>query len=59
MEDCGSRGESHDGGVAGGDGQICQGMKDLKAELVVAFYADEAQSAAAFVDRCFGAYIVA
>ena len=39
--------------------KLARFLQDLKAELVVAFYADEAQSAAAFVDRCFEAYVVA
>ena len=39
--------------------KLARFLQDLKAELVVAFYADEAQSPAAFVDRCFEAYVVA
>ena len=39
--------------------KLARFLQDLKAELVVAFYADEAQSPAAFVDKCFEAYVVA
>lgn len=39
--------------------KLARFLQDLKAELVVAFYADEAQSTAAFVDKCFEAYVVA